>query len=105
MTDVHVVSLIIDIQDISLAILLADASSEDGLKQKEILIQTVENKFDSLIDFLPSVQDEKLVGLACIAYGHALDDIWKNLEENSCEKTEFCEKAHRLGRYCEAEGF
>ena len=105
MADIHVVSLVGDIQDISLAILLTDASSEDGLKLKEILIQIVEGKFESLIDFLPSVQNEKLVELACKAYRHALDDIWKNLEKDSCKKTKFCEKAYQLGNLCESEGY
>ena len=105
MTDIHVVSLVGDIEDISLAILFTDASSEDGLMLKEILIQIVEWKFDSLIDFLPSVEDERLVELACSAYGHALDDIWKNLEKDSCKKTNFCEKAYDLGKVCESKGY
>ena len=105
MTDYHVVSLVSDIQDISLAILFTDASSENGLKLKEILIQIVEGKFESLIDLLPSVQNEKRVELACIAYRQALDDIWKKLEKDSCKTTEFCDKAYELGSLCESEGY
>lgn len=103
MLDMHLISIIEDVQTLGLAIQLADSDSDNNKSLSDLLISMLGEKLDDVTHFLPRTEDEELDNLACRVLKKATKDIYAATD--SCTATDLCEKAHYSAQVCVAKGY
>ncbi len=101
--DAHLLSLVEDVQTLSFAIRFIDPASENNESLKEIIVDMLSSKLNDLTLFLPTTENDRVIGLACRVHEKATNDIF--IATDSCAEAELCEKAHGLAQVCVTEGF
>jgi len=103
-SDVYLMSLVEDMEFLAYALRLVEpADTENDEFLKDVLVDALDLKLLSLVQFLPNTDDSRVVGLACRTLEHATSDIF--IATNSCSETHLCERSHELALVCVAEGF